>query len=426
MVERSDDVSQLDGLPRYWPHEGIDTDTSAPAETTRREAIPPPSQPSRARPPPIVTDNQTAPQGAPTYGVDSDIVDSPEVLNSEEPKAPEHTDNPDDLKEHLTAVAPAPSKRTASAVLEDPGIKDLGWRDDVPRPVQLIRGVDNESVFTLIRRFNKQVQHVRVIPSPAPGLPDLDIATDEEFSPDKLRANLERLYMTVIVGVAAFAKHVARLRSWNEPRRTVAFALAYFASWYLNLLSAVLLSTLLILTFCPPSRHALFPPAPLAAVSATTGNLQVPRAGTLASDDSLTGAPEAYQGEAVEQEASHFVAFLAAIGTGTVLGQGGTPKRKRGEARSDVLGDNAGELETEVERGEGQGSRRSEDSFAGALPDPSDIALKAKDVKDAAKEPGGRRGGTVRAGTGGRVSFGPLFRLRQYPLSHTVVSFGRV
>ena len=66
--------------------------------------------------------------------------------------------------------------------------------------------------------------HVKAIPdTPMAGL-DLNIADEDEFSPDKLRANVERLYMTVIVGMTAFGKHIARLRSWREPRRTAAFA----------------------------------------------------------------------------------------------------------------------------------------------------------------------------------------------------------
>ena len=66
--------------------------------------------------------------------------------------------------------------------------------------------------------------HVKATPGPPPAGLDLNIAEEEEFSPDKLRANLERLYMTVIVGVIGFGKHIARLRSWREPRRTAAFA----------------------------------------------------------------------------------------------------------------------------------------------------------------------------------------------------------
>lgn len=65
--------------------------------------------------------------------------------------------------------------------------------------------------------------HVKSLEHPPMSALDLEIADEDEFSPDKLRANLERLYMTVIVGMTAFAKHIARLRSWREPRRTGAF-----------------------------------------------------------------------------------------------------------------------------------------------------------------------------------------------------------
>ena len=146
----------------------------------------------------------------------------------------------------------------------------------------------------------------------------------------------------------------------------------------------MLIGTLLVFMFHPPARRALFPPAPLAAVSASSGNLQVPRAGTLGSHDSLSGAPEAHQGEAVEQEASQFVASVAAIGAGTVMGQGGSPKRKHGEARADKKDDAAGEMETEVN----MGSSKSDDSFGGAIPDPSDFALQAKNVKDTVNSDG--------------------------------------
>ena len=71
--------------------------------------------------------------------------------------------------------------------------------------------------------------HVKATHVVPPGGLDLEIAEEDEFSPDKLRANIERLYMTVIIGVIGFGKHIARLRSWREPRRTVAFmAVRYF------------------------------------------------------------------------------------------------------------------------------------------------------------------------------------------------------
>jgi len=66
--------------------------------------------------------------------------------------------------------------------------------------------------------------HVKTLREPPIGGLDLNIADEDEFSPDKLRSNLERLYMTVIIGLMGFGKHIVRLRSWREPRRTAAFA----------------------------------------------------------------------------------------------------------------------------------------------------------------------------------------------------------
>ncbi|KAI0756005.1 hypothetical protein C8Q80DRAFT_1092010 [Daedaleopsis nitida] len=298
------------------------------------------------------------------------------------PDAPEDVANPVDLVATGPPLPPVATK--VHSELDDPGVKDLGWRNDSIRAPSLIRGMSNDEIFMLIRRFNKQVQHVRALPTAPPrDFLDFEIADDEEFSPDKLRANLERLYMTMIVGMAAFGKHIARLRSWNEPRRTAKFGAIYFIAWYLHLIPAVMVTTILVLMFHPPSRIALFPPAPLAAISASSGNLQVPRSGTLGSADSLTGAPEAHQGEAVEQEASHFVASFAAIGAGTVMGQGGAPKRKHGEARADVKHDADREMETEMDQ-----ATNSDDSIAGGLPDPSEFALHAKNVKDTANSNG--------------------------------------
>lgn len=55
--------------------------------------------------------------------------------------------------------------------------------------------------------------HVKSIPETPIGGLDLNIADEDEFSPDKLRSNLERLYMTVIVGLVGLGKHIVRLRS---------------------------------------------------------------------------------------------------------------------------------------------------------------------------------------------------------------------
>ena len=45
--------------------------------------------------------------------------------------------------------------------------------------------------------LKQQIYRVKYLPEPPPG--DLDLnCSDEEFSPDKLRSNLERFYMTVV------------------------------------------------------------------------------------------------------------------------------------------------------------------------------------------------------------------------------------
>lgn len=61
-----------------------------------------------------------------------------------------------------------------------------------------------------------------------PGNLDLNVTDEEEFSPDKLRAQIERLYMEVIINLISVVKHIARLRSWRETRRTAAFCVVSF------------------------------------------------------------------------------------------------------------------------------------------------------------------------------------------------------
>jgi len=65
--------------------------------------------------------------------------------------------------------------------------------------------------------------HVKETTAPVPGNLDMNVADEDEFSPDKLRSTVERLYMTVIIGLMGFGKHIVRIRSWRERRRTTCF-----------------------------------------------------------------------------------------------------------------------------------------------------------------------------------------------------------
>lgn len=163
--------------------------------------------------------------------------------------------------------------------------------------------------------------HVKAIPPPPPGGLDLNIADEDEFSPDKLRANVERLYMTVIISLIAFGKHVARLRSWREPRRTAAFCAGYFLAWLLGCLVPVSCIVMIVLITVPKSRAILFPPAPIALINSKTGGVQKPKAGVLGSHDSATGAPEKHKGEAVEQEASNLFNGIASVAISSAAGR---------------------------------------------------------------------------------------------------------
>lgn len=154
-----------------------------------------------------------------------------------------------------------------------------------------------------------------------PGNLDLNIADEEEFSPDKLRANIERLYMTVIIGLMGFGKQIVRLRSWRETRRTACFATAYGLAWIFDLIVPLFALTITILIAYPPSREIMFPPAPLGLVDGKTGGVQKPKAGVLGSDDSATGAPENHKGEAVEAEASNFVNGIANVALSSASGK---------------------------------------------------------------------------------------------------------
>ncbi|RYP29750.1 hypothetical protein DL767_006571 [Monosporascus sp. MG133] len=168
----------------------------------------------------------------------------------------------------------------------DTEVIDLGWNEKKEEIVSpLVGGLGNEDLWLLIRRFNKQVYHVKEVVDPLPGNLDLNIAEDEEFSPDKLRANVERLYMTVLIGI---------------------MNAAYFVAWLFDFIMPLFTTTLIVLIVYPPSRSYLFPPAPVALVDSHSGGIQKPKAGVLGSHDSATGAPENHKGEAVEQEASNF------------------------------------------------------------------------------------------------------------------------
>ncbi|PHH69015.1 hypothetical protein CDD80_7080 [Ophiocordyceps camponoti-rufipedis] len=206
-------------------------------------------------------------------------------------------------------------------------VKDLGWNErsggGVPR--QVLGGLDNDDLWTLMRRFDKFVFRVRSVGNVPATTLDMDVADDDDFSPDKLRATIERLYVSVFVSIVSGWKHVARLRSWRERRRTSIFLAVYTAAWLTDLLIPTMTMLTMMLILYPASRAVCFPPVPPALVDGRTGGVQKPAAGIMASRDSLTGAPEKQKGEGVEQEAHNLVNTLS---TAAISASAGKPDDK--------------------------------------------------------------------------------------------------
>ncbi|ROT38134.1 hypothetical protein SODALDRAFT_333903 [Sodiomyces alkalinus F11] len=287
--------------------------------------------------------------------------EKPEVVDAVD------ADNPTgshELADKSAAEKPVEEKGYAEIEHGDTEVKNLGWNSESPDMVAspLVGGLTNEDLWALIRRFDKQIFHVKSIPDPPLGGLDLNIADEEEFSPDKLRAHIERLYMHVIVGAFGFWKHIVRLRSWREPRRTSAFLAVYALGWALDLVVPTLLTFLVVLIVYPPSRAYCFPPAPPSVVDPSTGGVKKPASGVLASANSVTGAPEKHSGEAVEQEAHSFVSSISSLVVSTAAG-----KHPQGDPPSDP----------------GPGASAS-------APDPADASMDLVDAKDkaAGEEPG--------------------------------------
>ncbi|EEY18693.1 conserved hypothetical protein [Verticillium alfalfae VaMs.102] len=175
---------------------------------------------------------------------------------------------------------------TAAAPSDDGSVFDLGWNQKPEHDAKpWIKGMHNENVWEVYEL--KKTDHV-----PYGGL-DLVVARDSECSPNKLRSEVERLYM----------------------------GMTYFAAWTLDCLMPLLTVATIALVVSPRARVVLFPPAPLSMVDMTTGGVAKPMAGTLGSTDAATGAPQNLKGEAAENEASNFVTRAAAIATNLVMGQ---------------------------------------------------------------------------------------------------------
>ncbi|KAF5966387.1 hypothetical protein FCOIX_12555 [Fusarium coicis] len=145
-------------------------------------------------------------------------------------------------------------------------VQDVGWNDDQIRPEDYaIDGIKNEDVWLLVRRFNKRVFQLNHAPNHPEDEMDFDVAEEEQFSANKLRAQIERLYM----GAATLLK------------------------------TPILEGTKANIMFL--------------SIHYPGGHLIKPAAGILGTVDTARGAPESLKGETLEREASNFATGLVAL-----------------------------------------------------------------------------------------------------------------
>ncbi|KAI1038315.1 hypothetical protein LB505_007857 [Fusarium chuoi] len=216
--------------------------------------------------------------------------------------------------QHEPLLLDAAEKGKEDIIANPAEVKDMGWDDDWMRPEDCtIDGIKNEDMWLLVRRFNKRVFHLKHAPDHPEDEMDFNVAAEEQFSPNKLRAQIERLYVGAILGFVMFRQHLSRIQSWREPRRTSCFCLVYLAAWYFNFLIPTILTGLMAILLSPKVRNTLFPPCPPAIVHYQGGHLIKPAAGILDTVDTATGAPESLKGEALEREASNFATGLVAL-----------------------------------------------------------------------------------------------------------------
>lgn len=74
-----------------------------------------------------------------------------------------------------------------------------GWSGNLDQiPNSLIKGIDNEQVWLLVRRLDMTTFHIKTLSHTRVGGLDLHVAPDQVFSPIKMRSEVERLYMGVV------------------------------------------------------------------------------------------------------------------------------------------------------------------------------------------------------------------------------------
>ncbi|ODM14974.1 hypothetical protein SI65_09726 [Aspergillus cristatus] len=233
--------------------------------------------------------------------------------------APSRTENQGPTDSHAISQAVPDEQGLVQKAGASQEVSDIGWEHGP--------GEIGEQI---------QLYYVKAVPDTPMQRLDLVRAEDENSSPDKLRATLERFYTTVALRLISAAKHIARLRSWREYKRTLGFCIVYFAAWLLDLLAPTFFIVLMTLVVARKSLKLV--------IWARTTVLPVHQRGT---------------SEAAEKEASNILASVAGLTVESAAG-------KHEQEMPEVEPENA-----------------PQDAKKEKTPNPAEIATKAADARTA-------------------------------------------
>ncbi|CAK9782310.1 hypothetical protein CC85DRAFT_254875 [Cutaneotrichosporon oleaginosum] len=154
-----------------------------------------------------------------------------------------------------TAAVPS-EKAIAATVSADPSLTED----------TLVEGIDDGTLYLMLRAFNKQVNHVLhpavSLPPREPDLRHTDLQ-NVPYRSDTLKANLERLVRGLGPPASRGMREVARLTDWDhEFKRTAAYCAAYFIAWGFGVVVLAATMFFCVLICFPPTRRILFPYRP--------------------------------------------------------------------------------------------------------------------------------------------------------------------
>lgn len=135
-------------------------------------------------------------------------------------------------------------------------------RGDEPEGT-VIEGIEDDALWVMLRRFNKQVNHVLHpalnVPLNQPDLRHTNLP-NVPYRSDTLKANLERLLAGLGPPAVRGTQELMRLTDWeNEFNRTAMYCGAYFLAWGFGCTVLAGTAFLALLVCFPGTRRILFP-----------------------------------------------------------------------------------------------------------------------------------------------------------------------